>query len=128
MALRLPVGNMDDVQDGFTPMPEGIYRMQISEITMQTSKNNKQYIKVKQSVLQPTEHIGRIGFANISLEPNALWKLKQFCKAVGITWDKEGVDVEPAIGRELDVKVTCETYEPPDGAPRVTNRFDDFVV
>ncbi|MHC4074565.1 MAG: hypothetical protein ACYTGS_21490, partial [Planctomycetota bacterium] len=92
------------------------------------SSNKNQMVKVTLVVVSPQEYIGRKGFANLVLVPDAMWKLKEFCKAVGLKWDGTGVDVEPAIGRELDVKVTQEQYTDKSGDTRIANRFDNFVV
>jgi len=130
--LRLNIGNLDDVQDGFAPIPEGIYKMQVQSADLTTSKQGNQMVKLTLVITdadpEKQQYLGRKGFANLVVVPDALWKLKQFCKAAGIGWDAGGVNLEPAIGKELNIKVTQEPYTDPSGSTRITNRFDEFVV
>lgn len=126
-ALRLNVGNLNNVEDGFAPLPEGLYKCQVAELKLKTSTKGNEMVNVKFTVVEPSEYIGRGGFANIVLVPDALWKLKQFCRACGVEWDDAGVDIEQAIGRELFIKVTQRSYDS-DKGPRVVNDFDGFVT
>lgn len=127
MSLRLNIGNLDNVEDGFAAIPENVYKCQVSEVKLKTSKQGNEMVNVRFRVLEPVDFMGRSGFANLVLVPDALWKLKQFCKACGIGWDANGVDIEAAIGKELFIKVTQRSMDTEKG-PRIVNDFDGFVT
>jgi hypothetical protein len=128
MALRLNVGNLNNVSDAFPVIPEGVYEVQVMEIASGTSQKQKPMLTLKHSVVNNAEYMGHPLWDRISLTEAALWKLKQFCEAAQLGWDDEGVDVEPAIGRVILVKVAQEMYDPGNGkVPRLSNKIDEYM-
>lgn len=130
MALRLGVGNLSNVQDSFPVIDEGVYEVQIMKIEMAQSKQGNPMLNLEYLVVNHPEQTGHKLFDRISLVEKALWKLKQFCEAVGLEWDETGVDVEPAIGQTVLVKVTQELYTDPNkpgSEGRRTNKVDEYL-
>jgi len=123
--LFIPV-DLTVVSDDFTPMPEGIYKMQVEKLEPKVSKAGNNMVNVTMNVLEPVEHLGRKGFTNLVLMPEAMWKVKQFVKAVGIGFSTGGFNLGEALGRELLVRVTQGTYEK-DGTTKVKNEFDEYM-
>lgn len=127
MALRLNVGNLSNVSDQYPVIPEGVYEVQVAELKMETAQSGNPMVTLKANVVNHPEHMAHSLFDRIVLTDKALWKLKQFCEAVGLTWDDAGVDVEPAIGRTVMVRVVQELYQPEGKEPRRTNRIDEYL-
>jgi len=127
MALRLNVGNLSQVSDAYPVIEEGVYKAQINSIRTATSKQGNPMVEVDLSIVDHPEYMGHKLFDRIATVERALWRLKQFCVAAGLEWDETGVDLEPAIGRTVTVKVIQELYSPPNGEPRRTNRVDAYV-
>ena len=97
--------NMSGVSSGFDPLDIGSYPIRVDDATEEVGKTSGQpYIKL---VLEVTEdpNIGRKLFLNLSLQPNALWKLHQTLEAFG--WSKEDMDTEEFELDEQDL-LDCE--------------------
>lgn len=127
--LYVPV-DLNQVSDEFIPMPEGVYTMQVEKMEPKTSKAGNKMINVTMNVVNPPEFLGRKGFTNLVVGvPEAMWKVKQFVKACGISYDTGGFNLGDAIGRTLLVKVTQESYESTkDGTTKIRNVFDDYMA
>ena len=125
--LFIPI-DLNSVSDDFTPMPEGMYKMQVEKLETKVSKAGNNMVNVTLNVLEPTEHLGRKGFTNLVIMPAAMWKVKQFVKAAGIGFDTGGFNLGDAIGRSLLVKVTQEQYTDKEGNLRIRNVFDEYLA
>lgn len=127
MALRLNVGNLSNVSEEYPVVPEGVYSVQVGEMKMEKSSKDKDMLTVKLSVVDNAEYMGHTLWDRISLSDRALWRLRQFCEAIGLPWDDAGVDVEPAQGRVVLVKVVQELYQPEGKEPRRSNKIAEYV-
>jgi hypothetical protein len=125
-ALFVPI-DLNSVSDDFTPMAEGIYKMQVEKLEPKVSQAGNNMINVTMNVLEPVEHLGRKGYTNLVLMPASMWKVKQFVKACGISFDTGGFNLGDAIGREVMVKVTQESYTAKDGNEKIRNVFDEYI-
>jgi len=124
--LFVPV-DLNQVSDDFVLLPEGIYKMQVEKMEPKQSNAGNPMVNVTMNVLEPVEHLGRKGFTNLVLIQAAMWKVKQFVKACGIPFDTGGFNLGDAIGREVTVKVTQESYTDKEGNNKIRNVFDEFL-
>lgn len=124
--LYVPV-DLNSVSDDFTPMPEGMYKMQVEKLEPKASKAGNNMINVTMNVLEPVLYLGRKGFTNLVLVPAAMWKVKQYVKATGIEFNASGFNLGDSIGKSMMVKVTQEQYTDKDGNLRLRNTFDEYL-
>lgn len=111
MAIKLDFSDID--VGGFEALPDGTYPGVIAAITQERGKSSgKPYLKMVIK-LQESEELGvkkgRQVFTNFSLQPQALWRLKQLMIRLG--WSKDELDsefdLEPGdlIGRDVVTKL-----------------------
>jgi len=91
----------------------GKYSARIDKIEEMQSKtpDHKDYWAVTFTITQEP-FIGRKVWANIMLQANSLWKLRQLAEACGIDMaGKQDFDSEELLGQEVGVAVVTENYE-----------------
>lgn len=98
---------VEAVEDGFKPMPEGVYILQLREDV--EIKEGPQGPYWKWSFEVPKEHdgeeqpnSGRRLFTNTSLSDDSYWKLKEVFKAFGVATD---TDTEDLVGKRVKAVV-----------------------
>ena len=87
----------------------GTYLATVDEVTVETSDNSgEDYLKF----VMKTES-GATLFHNTSLQPQALWKLRNTLEAMGLEVPNSAMDLdlEELVGQELGVIVENETYQ-----------------
>lgn len=92
------------------PLAEGIYNVVLEEMEAKTSSTGKPMLSAR--FKEPETNTAL--FENFVLTPDALWKLQNFCQAVGIdTDDISDTDdiIQQAIGVEVQVKVVQREYQ-----------------
>jgi len=102
------------VKVGFDPVPDGFYPVVIQEVESKQSKSGNPMLVVRFAIQDPEEFFGRLLFANYSLLPRALWKLKQLLTALDPEGDYDGpLELEPAdlINLECTAVVISEEYD-----------------
>lgn len=124
--LFVPV-DLNTVSDDFTPVPEGIYTVQVEKLEPKQSKAGNNMVNVTFNILEPADHMGRKLFTSLVLMQQAMWKVKQFVKACGIPYDTTGFDLGSSIGGQMLVKVLQETYDD-NGTPKIRNVVEEFMV
>lgn len=80
----------------FEPVPAGEYEAQFSKGEVTQSKEGKPMVKVQFTVTEEGEFSGRKLFRNYSLQPNALWAIKQDFVKLGVDPDDFGGEVDIA--------------------------------
>jgi len=125
-SLFVPI-DLNTVSDDFVLLPEGIYKMQVEKMEPKQSNAGNPMVNVTMNVLEPVDHMGRKGFTNLVLVASAMWKVKQFVKAIGLSYDQGGFNLGDALGREVTVKVTQESYTDKEGNNKIRNVFDEFL-
>lgn len=125
--LFIPI-DLTTVTNDFEPLPEGVYVVQVEKVEPAKSKAGHNMVAITMNVVEPVEFMGRKGFTNISLQPKALWKLKEFVEACGVPYDGGGVNLELARGVQCLVKVMQEQYTANDGSIKIRNSFESFMV
>jgi hypothetical protein len=99
-----PVGHDFD-----TPVPKGLYRCKINDVTEGESKSSgKPMLTVEYEITQKGDWKGRRLWDYIVLEDSSAWKLRQFVEALGLK-AKGTLDTSAALGERLLVRVKHET-------------------
>ena len=84
MKIELPK-NLEDVESGgFELLPPATYQLEVDNLESKTSGADKPYLSMTYKVVDDPDYAGRKLFDNISLAENALWRLKDFTKSIGV--------------------------------------------
>lgn len=106
--------NFSGVETGGRRCPDGEYQAEIIEASLEESSNGNPMIKAKIKITEG-KYQGVTMFDNISLLPQALFKLKSILVAVGAEAQEEDVSVEDYIPeiteKTITIVVANETYE-----------------
>ena len=89
--------------------PDGQFKATVKEITTETSDSSgADYLKVKLEASNDATL-----YTNLSLQPQALWKMRDFLEACGRDVPKKAVDIDldDIVGDELGVIVENEVYQ-----------------
>ena len=115
------------------PLPDGTYPMEVTEVRIAESRNKNKLIRPVCKVLQLPKESPPKGadgeaqswqdnqFPQFTITEASLWKLKQFCKAIGIKWSGTKIPTGMFVKKRFMGIVTSEMY---DGKMR--NRVDNF--
>lgn len=110
MRVTLPKSLADVESSSREPIDPGTYAATISNLTEKVgSSSGKPYLALELTV-QDDDFDGRKVFDNVSLQENALWKLKELAEAAGVEIDDE-FDTEDFLGCELSIVVDIEQRE-----------------
>ncbi len=91
--------------------PAGVYNFKIDSVDVNEGQGYP-YLSVRFSVLDG-EYQGSVGFNNFSMNPRALWRLRELLQAVGedVPSSVYEFEVDELIDAELTCEVENETYE-----------------
>lgn len=97
-----------DFSNTESKLKPGEYLAAVEEVSVETSPSNTEYLKWKFKLDE-----GGIAYYNTSLQPQALWNLRNLLEALGVTVPNSALDVdlEDLLGRELMVLIDMEEYE-----------------
>lgn len=114
MGLKIDFSGVEN-QD-YQVIPEGVYNCTVYDVAIKTSKNSgKDYISWVFSIVDECDYRGRKVFNNTSLQPQALWKLKEVLDAIGVKADSVvELDLGSYIGKILKVKIGITSYNGSD--------------
>lgn len=99
------------VEAGGRPCPDGTFKAEITSFEQEESSTGNEMIVAKYKILTGKGK-GAIIYDNLSLQPQALFRLKSLCEALGIEADgATDLDPEDFVGQEVLVDVENETYE-----------------
>lgn len=77
-------------------LPEGPTKFEIEEVTPEEGESSgKPYLKIALAVVDGEDNAGVKAWDNMSLQPQALWKLRGFLDAVGIETVDGEMDIDP---------------------------------
>lgn len=112
--------DMEGVESGGKIVPDGTYNAKVEEIEEKESSNENDMLVVKWRILSGKGKGGLV-WDNISLTPQALWRLKGLLEALEIEVPDGSMDldIDELIGQEASIQITNEKYEGKD-RPRVT--------
>jgi hypothetical protein len=101
---------VDNAEDGFKPIPEGVYIVQLMEDVSVGEGARGAYWKWTFEI--PTEHegnelqhSGRRFWTNTSLSEESFWKLKEAFTAFGVATD---TDTEDLVGKRVKAHISVE--------------------
>jgi hypothetical protein len=112
--------NMEGVESGGQVVEDGIYPVIIHEIEEKESSSGNPMLLVKWKITGKKGK-GALLWDNLSLQPQALWRLKGMLEALGedVPDSMLDLDLDDLVGKEARVQVENEKYEGKD-RPRVT--------
>jgi len=114
--------NFSGVESGGRKCPDGTYEAEVTSAEMEESSSGNPMIVAKWKITKG-KFKGTTLFDNISLQPQALWKLKTILEAMGIEAQEEDVEAseyaEAIVGESCTIMVVNETYEG-EQRPKVT--------
>lgn len=116
--------DLSGVESSRKAIPEGNYTVSVNDAKIETSsKSSADYIAFEFEVIEG-DHKGAKLFHNCSLQPQALFNLKNVLEALGFTIPKKAFDLDLSelLGLECEVEVGHETY---DGKKRA--RIVEFI-
>ena len=116
----LDFSKIEDVQD-FSPLPDGKYLCQLSEIEETTTQHDDEMWKLRFEVIEG-KFIGRLIFDNLVFSEAALKRAKLICSRLGLDVSGE-LDLTPKLieGRKCYVSVVTEEYEDDEGNTKKRN-------
>src|SRR5215813_11592392 len=114
--------NFSGVESGGRKCPDGDYVAEVTAAEVEESSAGNPMISAKWKITKG-KFAGVTLFDNLSLVPNALWKLKTCLEALGVDPQEDDVEAsdyaEEMIGKEATVIVVNETYEG-EQRPKIT--------
>lgn len=97
-----------DFSNTESKLKPGEYLATVEEVSVETSQSNTEYLKWKFKL-----DAGGIAYYNTSLQPQALWNLRNLLEALGVEVPNSALDLdlEDMLGRELMVLIDEEEWE-----------------
>lgn len=95
-------------------IPAGQIAARLDKVEERTGKEepHNPYWNFEFTVIAPEEVVGRKIWDIFMLDTKALWKLRNFCKCVGIELEgQRDIDTDELIGQEVGLVITHRTYE-----------------
>lgn len=111
MGLRIDFTDVPD--SGFELIDKGTYSGVVFKIEMKAAKDTGNPYLAFTIKLVDEKYPDRQVFTNMSLQPNALWKLKQTLKAIAPEIDVTSlaeIDTDDLLGRECVVVIDHSVY------------------
>ena len=108
--------NLDNVESGFAPLPEGEYLVTCGMPEVAKSKAGANMLKLEATVVEPAEvegvaTAGRKVFLNLMLEGKGLGITKGFLEAAGVKWAGDSFNTEDIAGAMLRLRNKHQMYE-----------------
>ena len=131
---RVEGANLDDAV-GYVKLPAGVHLVEITEMTEGVSKAKERKVDVTFTVLEVSSVDandqklvgGRVGMS-LSLQPKALWKLRQMRDACGApSSGGDFFDTDDFTGRRLKIATSQKEYTDDKGQSSVRTNVDDFM-
>lgn len=104
--------DLSGVETSRKAIPEGQYVVSVNDASIENSSKGNDYIKFEFEVIEGA-HKGAKLYHNCSLQPQALFNLKNVLEALGFSIPKKAFDLDLSelLGMECEVEVGHETYE-----------------
>lgn len=108
--------NFENVTSGMEPLPRGIYPATLFEVKSGTSKSsNKPMLSLTFKIQYPPEYSNRQAWTNLSLQPQALWRVKEVLIALGVAPEELKTEVEvdwdDLLGAECRLQIDHRIYD-----------------
>jgi hypothetical protein len=118
------------VSAGFEPLPVGKYNVRVDKAEYGTSQNSGQpKVEVTLKVTNPPKYRGRIIWNHLSLQQQALFRVKQLLIALGYPKEElEGkIDVDLTDIRGMECTVTVAHKQREDGSVQMNvTKFEEL--
>jgi Protein of unknown function (DUF669) len=104
--------DFEGVESGGFNLEDGTYAAEITKAESTESSEGNPMIVVSWVVTDGPKKGTKLNYDNISLLPQALWKLKALLEALGVEVPDSSLSVEESdlVGGECSIEVTNETY------------------
>ncbi len=108
--------NFDGVEKGRSkqPVPEGFYLVKVKEVEEETSaKSGQPYLKWTFEIVEPAKYKSKYLWYNTSLQPQALFNLRNLLEAMGMEVPDSivNLNLDDYMDLELCVEVEIGSYE-----------------
>ena len=112
-AGRVVSVNFDGVGKGFGKVPEGDYIVSVKEVVQDEGQTSGKPYLLWTLEITEGKHKGKLLRHRTSLQPQALWNLRDTLEAVGIDFPESAYDLnlDEVEGLTMGVTVEIETYE-----------------
>lgn len=100
--------------EGGKLLPEGPIQLELDEIEeMEGEESGKPYLQFKWKVSDGGDDQGVVAYDNMSLQPQALWKLRGCLEAMGVATEEGTMDIDPEelIGLNVIGDIIHEPYK-----------------
>lgn len=125
--IKYDVSDVEPGVDYDTPIPRGVYRCKIADVTVGESKSSgNPMITVEYEVVEKGDWKGRKLWDYIVLNDASAWKLRQFTDAVGVKAKGE-LDTDKLVGEIVMIKVKHETDDRDPENPVVRARVGNVT-
>lgn len=113
--------DFEGVEAGGRSCPDGVYEAEITSVTEEESSAGNDMLVAKWKILSGKGK-GATIWDNLSLTPQALWRLKGLLEAleVEVPDGAMDLDIEELVGKTCSIEITNEKYEGKD-RPKITN-------
>lgn len=99
---------VENAEDGFKPVPEGVYTLKLVEDVDVKEGQKGPYWKWTFEIPEGMEHAGRKFFTNTSLSDAAYFKLKETFAAFGVPTN---TDTEDLVGQQVKALIITKTIQ-----------------
>jgi hypothetical protein len=123
--IELPV-DLREVESGFPLIEPGVYNATVEKCTEELAKSGEKKAMVICSVLDGTA-AGKKFVVNLSLQHQALWKLRQFMEVIGVAAEGAFFDPDAFIGRRFRAAIGNKPVASEDGTTKTFTNVDDFL-
>ncbi len=126
---RIITVDFEGVEAGARKVADGNYVAEITEVQETESKSSGEPMLSLKWKITSKKGAGALLYDNISLQPQALWRLKGLMEALGeeVPDSSMEIDLSDLEGKSVAIEVTNEIYEGKE-RPRITAYFpeEDF--
>ena len=123
MGIDLDFGDVG----GFEPMPDGNYLLRVADAPVKENKaKDGSMIVLELDVVEPEEYVGRKVWLNVSLKPQARWKLQEVLEAITQKeWRDDNMTLDPIdlLGELVMGEVFSEEYN-----GRINNKVNRLMA
>lgn len=112
--------DMEGVESGGRKVDDGDYTAVVHKVEQKESKEGNEMLVVQWKITSKSSK-GSIVYDNVSLLPQALWRLKTILECIGEEVPDGVLELDPddLVGKEARIEITNEKYEGKD-RPKIT--------
>ena len=115
---------VEQAEDGFKPVPEGVYVLQLMEDVDVRDGKKAPYWRWTFEIPEGEEFAGRRFWTNTSLSEAAYFKLKETFSAFGVPTD---TDTEELVGKRVKAVILQRTIQGGNRSGEIGNEIDKLM-